>query len=123
MNPSLIWDGSIIYTPMDIVTNKLTPIEEEAEVIFGPVKILFYWLIYNLRVSFPDEVIVLALADIKACFRFSRTQSELAGVFGCLTNSFYCLAIVMVFGSNASASSWEPFCRAIKGLTTNARTV
>ena len=67
-NLRLVWDGSTMYTPMDIVMNNMTPTEEEAEVTFRLVKILFYWLIYNLRVSFPDEVIYLALADIKACF-------------------------------------------------------
>ena len=35
-----------------------------------------------------------------------------------MTNSWYCLAIAMVFGANTSASSWEPFRRAIEGLTT-----
>ena len=105
------------YTPIDIVMNNMTPTEEEAEVTFGLVKILFYCLIYNLRVSFPDEVVYLALADIKACFRFPRIHPDLAGAFGFMTNSLYCLAIAMVFGSNTSASSWEPFCRAIEGLT------
>ena len=43
-NPRLVWDGSTMYTPMDIVMNNMTPTEEEAEVTFGLVKILFYWL-------------------------------------------------------------------------------
>ena len=42
---------------------------------------------------------------------------DLAGAFGFMTNNMYCLAIAMGFGSNTSASSWEPFCRAIEGLT------
>ena len=104
-NPRLVWDGSTMYTPMDIVMNNITSTEEEAEVTFGLVKILFYWLIYNLRASFPDEVIFLALADIKACFRFPIIHPDLAGAFGFMTNSLYCLAIAMVFGSNTSASS------------------
>ena len=79
---------------MDIVMNNMTPTEEEAEVTFGLVKILFYWLIYNLRVSFPDDVIYLALVDIKPCFRFPRIHPGLAGAFGFMTNSLYCLVIV-----------------------------
>ena len=97
--------------------NNMTPTEEEAEVTFGLVKILFYWLMYNLRVSFPDEVIYLALADIKVCFRFPRIHPDLAGASGFMTDSLYCLAISMVFGSNTLASSWEPFHRVIEGLT------
>ena len=97
--------------------NNIPPTEEEAEVTFGFVKLLFYWLIYNLRVSFPDEVIYLALADIKSCFKSPRIHPNLVVPFGFMTTSFYCLTIAMVFGSNTSASSWEPFHRAIEGLT------
>ena len=66
-NPRLVCDGSTMHTPMDIVVNNMTPTEEEAEVTFEPVNILFYWLIYNQRVNFPDTMIYQALA-IKACF-------------------------------------------------------
>ena len=116
-NPRLVWDGLTVYTPMDIVMKNMTPTEEEAEVTFGLVKILLYWLIYILRVSFPDEVIYLALADIKACFRFPRIHPDLAGAFGFMTTTLYCLAIAVMFCSNTSVSSWKPFCRAIEGLT------
>ena len=62
-----------MYTAMDIVMNDMTPTEEgEAEVTFGCVEFLVYWLIYNLQVSFPNEVIYLALVDIEACSRFLR---------------------------------------------------
>ena len=106
-----------MYTPMDVVVKNMTPTEEEAEVTFGLVNILFYWLIYNLRVSFPDKVVYLALVDIKACFKFTRTHPDLVDAFGFMTNSVYRLTIAMVFGSNTSALSWEPFCRAIEVLT------
>ena len=70
-----------------------------------------------MRVSFPEVSIFLALADIKACFRFPRIHPDLAGAFGFLVDNLYCLAIAMVFGSNTSAACWEPFCRAIEGLS------
>ena len=70
-----------------------------------------------MRISFPEEVIYLALADVKACFRFQRIHPDLTGAFGFLVHDFYCLAVAMVFGSNTSASSWEPFRRAIEELS------
>ena len=91
--------------------------EHEAEVTFGLSKLLFYQYLYNLRISFPEEVIYLALADVKACFRFPRIHPDLTGAFGFLVRDFYCLAVAMVFGSNTSASSWEPFRRAIEELS------
>ena len=77
---------------------------------------MVYQYLYNPRISFPNEVIFLALANIKACFRFPRNHPDLTGAFGFLADNLYCLATAMVFGSNTSASSWEPSHRTIKGL-------
>ena len=30
-----VWDGSAMYTPMDIMMNEMTPTENEAEITFG----------------------------------------------------------------------------------------
>ena len=92
-----IWDSSTIRHQSDQVLNDQTPIDEDAEVTFGTAKYDFYWLIYNLRVSYPDTSIYLALADVKACFRFPRIHPDLTGAFGFLINNVFCLAVVMVF--------------------------
>ena len=65
---------------MDIVMNDMTPTENEAEITFGSAKVFFYQYLYNLRISFPHEVIFLPLADIKACFRFPRIHPDLTGL-------------------------------------------
>jgi hypothetical protein len=57
------------------------------------------------------------LADIKACFRYPRIHTYLTGAFGFIADELYNLATAMVFGSTASASSWEAFRQAIKALT------
>ena len=51
--------------------------EDEAEIKFCTAKYDFYWLIYNLRVSYPEASILLVLADTKACFRFPRIHPDL----------------------------------------------
>jgi hypothetical protein len=76
-----------------------------------------YWLMFNMRASFPDAIIFLALADIKACFRFPRIYPDLTDAFGFKVHGLYCLATAMVFGSSASLISWEPIRRAIEALT------
>ncbi len=38
------------------------------------------------------------------------------GAFGFMAENLYFLAMSMVFGSNTSASSWEPIQRAIEAL-------
>ena len=72
---------------------------------------------YNTRISFHDAPILLGTADIKECFRFPRIHANLTGAFGFMAGGYFFLAIAMVFGSIASASSWEPFRRAIEALS------
>jgi hypothetical protein len=96
--------------------NEFTPTEFEANTDFGHAKMNLLCRIYNWRVSYLREIIFLALADITACFRFPRIHADLTGAFGFMAEQLFFLATSMVFGSNASASSWEPFRRAIQSL-------
>jgi hypothetical protein len=103
--------------PTDIVMNQITPVDQESPVTFGHVKLQIYIDTYNTRISYPTNIIIIALANIKACFRFVRIHADLTGAFGFLANDLYNLATAMVFGLTASASSWESFRRAIEALT------
>ncbi len=60
--------------------------------------------------------ILLGLADIKACFRYPRIHADLTGAFSFIADKLYNLAMAMVFGLTASASSWEAFRQAIEAL-------
>jgi hypothetical protein len=71
----------------------------------------------NARISYLTATILLGLADVKACFLYPRIHADLTGAFGFIADEFYSLATAMVFGSTASASSWEAFRQAIKALT------
>ncbi len=73
--------------------------------------------IYNTRISYSTATILFDLANVKACFRYPRIHADLTGAFGFIADELYNLATAMVFGSTASASSWEAFRRAIKALT------
>jgi hypothetical protein len=108
-NDCLVWDGTTILLALDIVMNQVTPVTREAPVTFGHIKIQLYINIYNTRASHPNDVILLGMADIKACFCFPRNHSDLTGAFGFMAGGFYNLATAMVFGSTTSTSSWEPF--------------
>ncbi len=108
-NDQLVWDRPTTLLALDIVMNQVMPVDREAPITFGHVKIQLYIDIYNTRISHPYVVILLGMADIKACFRFPRIHPDLTGVFGFLAGGFYNFATVMVFGSTTSASSWELF--------------
>ena len=100
----LIWDSSTKRTVHDLVLNDQNPIDDKAEVTFGTAKGEFKRQIYNMRASFPFAMILLALADITACFRFPRIHPDLASAFDFLISNVLCLAMVIVFGSNVPSS-------------------
>jgi hypothetical protein len=113
----LCWDGSTTIKPTDIVMNQVTLITREAPITFGHVKMQLYIDIYNTRVSYPTFIILLAMADVKACFCFPCIHADLTGAFGFLAGGYFNLAIAIFFGSTASTSSWEPFQHAILALS------
>jgi hypothetical protein len=115
-NPRVIFDASTKGSPHKVVLNEYTSAEFEADIDFGNAKMNLLIRIYNWRISYPQMKIFLALADITACFRFPRIHADLTGAFGFMAENLYFLATSMVFGYNASASSWEPFRRAIQSL-------
>jgi hypothetical protein len=79
--------------------------DHKVTIDFGTAKTELLTNIYNLNISFPNEVICLALADITACFCFSRISADVAGAFGFLAEPFYFVSTSHMFGSNTSASS------------------
>ena len=103
--------------PTNIVMNQITPVAQESPVTFGHVKLQIYIDIYNTKISYPTLIILIALANVKACFWFARIHAYLTGAFGFLPDDLYNLATAMVFDLTSSASSWESFRRAIEALT------
>ena len=59
--------------------------------------------------TYLHEDILLAFVDISAYFRFPRIFPDLCGAFGFVMGPWFFAANAMVFGSVASASSWESF--------------
>jgi hypothetical protein len=110
----VIFDASTRMTPDEIVLNDVTNRDDEAEIDFGKAKLNLLINIYNWRISYPKEVIYLALADITACFRFPRISADVAGAFGFVADGKYFVSTSMVFGSNISASAWEALRRGIQ---------
>jgi hypothetical protein len=96
--------------------NQVTPVAQEASVTFDHVKSQIYTDIYNTCISYSTAMILLGLAEVKACFRYPRIHADLTGAFGFIADELYNLATAMVFGLTVSASSWEAFRQAIKSL-------
>lgn len=116
----LIWNGTDkAYYYEDAMNDPaITPTTKELECTFGYVYLAFCVWLWNLRISYPDEEIYLAFIDISSCFRWPRICPDLIGAFGFVIGQIYFAANAMVFGSVVSASTWEPFRRAIAALAT-----
>jgi len=98
-NDRLVCNGTPTLLALDIVMNQVTPVNREAPITFGHIKIQLYIDIYSTRISHPYVIILLGMADIKACFCFPRIHPDLTGAFGFIAGGFYNLATAMVFGS------------------------
>jgi hypothetical protein len=116
-NDRIVWEGSTVTRPTDIGMNQVTPVAQEAPVMFGHVNSQIYTDIYNTCISYSTATILLGLADVKLYFRYPRIHTDLTRAFGFIADELYNLATAMVFGSTASASSWEAFRQAIEALT------
>ena len=116
-NSRVVWDASTKLDALNIILNDVTSIENKPEIDFGNTKQCTATYIYNSRISYPWIDILLAAPDIKACFRYGRQNPDMTGAFGFRADGLYFLATSMVFGSNTSAPSWEPFRRAIESMT------
>jgi hypothetical protein len=78
----LCWDGITEVNWWDTIMDEVTPLELEALITFGYVYMVFCIWIYNLRVSFSKEDILLAFIDISSCSRWPRIKPDLEGAFG-----------------------------------------
>jgi hypothetical protein len=75
-------------SPDKAVLNHVTTTDHKAIIDFGQAKTNLFIDIYNWRVSYPDETIYLALADITACFRFPRISANVTGAFGFMAEGY-----------------------------------
>ena len=93
--------------------NEVTDIDNEAFITFGYVLIVFITWIWRLRMMYSKQETYLAFVDRSAAFCFPDTYSDMCCAFGFMMGPWFFAANAIVFGSIASASSWEPFRRVI----------
>ena len=115
-NDRLVWDGSFRLRWQFLSINDLTDMEHEPTITYGVTSKNHFTWIYNLRISYPTSEILLATADVKACHRQPKLHPDIIGAFAFLIDEILYLPAGNVFGGVTSASSWEPFRRAIIAL-------
>jgi hypothetical protein len=112
----VIFDSLTHTIPDGVVLNHETSRDFEATINFGKAKINLFINTYNWCITYPREIIHLALADITACFCFPQISAELMGAFECIVEKLNFISTSHVFGSNTFASSWEALRQAIQNV-------
>ena len=76
-----VFDASTKMSWDDLVLNEVTTTDFEAAITFGPAKMNLFKRIYNTRISLPEEEILLAMADIKSCYKYGCAHPDCAGLY------------------------------------------
>jgi len=82
-NDHICWDASTTREVEDTVMNQpdVPIMDDEALITFGNIKMQFLTDIWNTRISNPGAILLLATADIKACYRYPRVSPDLTGAW------------------------------------------
>ena len=89
-NDRLIWDGSFTPNWNAICINMMLNQKTEPEIIYGQAFINHLQHLYNFRLSYPDDEIVLMDDDVKGAFRHCKYHPDIASAFAfIIETSFY----------------------------------
>ena len=105
-----IFDGSKRYDPSSVCLNMMTSTKlgTEDDCLFGNVRERIYTRIYNLRVTYPLEDIVIHANDVKSCFRQLKLHPDIMGAFSYIIADQLFLSCGLPFGTDFSPQQWEP---------------
>ena len=86
--------------------------DTEPEIIYGSAFIRHLESIWNLRITYPDEDILLFDDDVKGAFRHTKYHPDVASAFSFIIEKFLYIPLGSTFGSVTSPSDFEPIARA-----------
>jgi hypothetical protein len=94
----------------------LTPRGSELKCEFGSVQEAILIRAYNLRLSYPDDDIVVHANDVKSCFRQIKHHPDVAGAFSYILVDYLFFQVGLAFGADFSPANWEAVRRAQSAL-------
>ena len=109
-----IFDASRRYTPTSVPVNMMTSTKLgfELDCQFGDTFEKLLTRIWNLRITYPSQDIILHANDVKSCFRQLKHHPDVAGAFSYVIADYLYLQCGLSFGSDFSPQNWE-ICRRI----------
>jgi hypothetical protein len=95
------WDS----TPVNVMTS--TPLGSKLKCEFGKVQEDVLIWAYNLRISYPNEDIIVHANDIKSCFCQTKHHPDIMGAFSYILAEYPFFQIGLAFGADFSPANWE----------------
>eukprot|EP00957_Ditylum_brightwellii_P049888 3781965-Ditylum_brightwellii.AAC.1 len=89
----------------------MTHVQFKPKVTFGQALPKYLTRIWNLRISYPDDDILLWNDDATGAFRQCKLHPDNAQVFSFITELILFVPCGNTFGSNTSPANWEPIRR------------
>ena len=88
----------------------------ELECKYGSVPARLFLRIWNLRISYPDDDIVIHANDVKSCFRQLKHHPDIIEAFSYVLFNHLWIQVGQTFGSDFSPANWEGVRRVIEQL-------
>ena len=102
-----ICDSSYRPNVDSIATNDMTSKSTEFEVIFPGTFGKYVRWIYNLRISYPTDDILLGDDDVSGAFRHAKWNPNVIGMNIFLIFGFIFFCTGLTFGNNTCPANWE----------------
>ena len=109
----LICDASFRHSAASVSANMMTSTDQGVELVceYGAIRKNILTRIWNLRITYPTDDIVIHANDVKSCFRQLKHHPDVAGAFSYILGDFLFVQCSLTFGADFSPSSWKGICR------------
>ena len=113
-----IFDAKYRHDADAIPVNMMTTTQEgtELDCAFGDVLLRLLTRVWNLRISYPSQDLILHANDVKSCFRQLKHHPDVMGAFSYILGPYLFLQCSLTFGSDFSPASWEAVRRIAEHL-------
>jgi len=113
----IIFDASFHVHHNSQSPNDWTSKYDEPEIFYGTALLRHLTQIWNLRLTYPDDVIYLWDDDVAGAFRLVKYNPEIAAAFSAIVHNTLWIPVGQVFGGNTSAQNFEGLARAREHLS------
>eukprot|EP00957_Ditylum_brightwellii_P059641 4527291-Ditylum_brightwellii.AAC.1 len=107
-NDSLVFDGSNLQDWNSLPVNRVAHTKNDPMVTFDQALTNHLIKIWNLRIIYSFQNILLCDEDISGCFCHCKLHPDTAPVYCFIITALLFLPCSNAFGSNTSPANWEP---------------